>query len=104
MIGVDIVDLNRINLKESLVHKILTEKEYKEYSLMKLDKRKIEYLGGRFAAKEAIFKASQDPNYLSYTILNLENGQPYVEGHPEIEISISHDGNYAIALVFIHSL
>lgn len=104
MIGVDIVDLNRINLKESLVHKILTEKEYKEYSLMKLDKRKIEYLGGRFAAKEAIFKASQDPNYLSYTILNLENGQPYVEGHPEIEISISHDGNYAIVLVFIHSL
>lgn len=104
MIGVDIVDLNRINLKESLVHKILTEKEYKEYSLIKLDKRKIEYLGGRFATKEAIFKATQDPNYLSYTILNLENGQPYVEGHPEIEISISHDGNYAIALVFIHPL
>lgn len=100
MVGVDIVHLKRIKLEESFINKILTKEELEEFNLIKLDKRRIEYLGGRFAVKEAIFKATQDINYLSYSCLNKDNRQPYILNHPEIEVSISHDGEYVIAVVF----
>lgn len=99
MIGVDIVHITRIKLDESFVTFILSKLELEEFNSIKLEKRKKEYLAGRFASKEAIFKATQDPEYLKYSILYKENGQPYVVGHPEINISISHDGEYAIAFV-----
>ena len=62
-------------------------------------KQKKEYLAGRFASKEAIFKATQDINYLDYAILHGPNGVPYVLHHPEIQISISHSRTIAIAFV-----
>lgn len=99
MIGTDIVYIPRIELKESLIRYILTDDEYTQFLLLKNDKRRKEYLAGRFAAKEAIFKATQDPNYLSYSILNEDNGRPYVKNHPEIQISLSHDGEYALAFI-----
>ncbi len=101
MIGTDIVYIPRIELKESFIRYILTDDEYSEYSLINNDKRRKEYIAGRFASKEAIFKATQDKNYLSYSILNKENGSPYVKDHPEIQISISHDGEYALAFIVI---
>ncbi len=101
MIGTDIVYIPRIELKESLIRYILTEDEYTQFLLLKNDKRRKEYLAGRFAAKEAIFKATQDPNYLSYSILNEDNGRPYIKNHPEIQISLSHDGEYVVAFVVI---
>ena len=101
MIGIDIVDLRRIHLSDSSINTMLTEEEKKEYSLKISDRRKVEYLAGRFAVKEAIFKATQDKAYLQYSILNTDFGKPYVLNHPEIEISISHDGDYAIGMAFI---
>ncbi len=101
MIGTDIVYIPRIELKESFIRYILTDEEYSEYILINNDKRRKEYIAGRFASKEAIFKATQDKNYLSYSILNKENGSPYVKDHPEIQISISHDGEYALAFIVI---
>lgn len=102
MIGTDIVHINKIKLNDSFIKKILTSEELKEFNLIKLDKRKKEYLAGRFAVKESIFKATQDINYLYYSCLNKENGQPYILNHPEIQVSISHDGEYAIAVVQIN--
>ena len=61
-----------------------------------------EYIAGRFAAKEAIFKMTQDKNYLHYSILHQKTGQPYVKDHLEIEISISHDAGIAIAIAVSH--
>lgn len=101
MIGTDIVYISRIELKESFIRYILTDEEYSEYSRINHDKRRKEYIAGRFASKEAIFKATQDKEYLTYSILNKEDGRPYVKDHPEIEISISHDGDYALAFVII---
>lgn len=97
MIGIDIVEISRISLREAFIRKVLTEKELEEYSRKTTDKQKKEYVAGRFAAKEAIFKATQDPEWLSYSVLNKENGQPYVFGRPDIQISISHDGGIAAA-------
>lgn len=102
MTGIDIVQLSRIHPeKESLVRHLLTPLEQQEYEKKRTEKQKREYLGGRFAAKEAIFKATQDPAYLSYSILHKENGMPYVYAHPEMEVSIAHDGDYAIAIVIV---
>lgn len=101
MIGTDIVYLPRIQNDSAFSRYILTEDEQKEYQERGTERRKTEYIGGRFAAKEAIFKATQDPDYLKYSILNDENGRPYVKDHPEIQISLSHDGDYAVAFVLI---
>ena len=99
MIGVDITDLTRIRLDSSFVRHVLTEREMEEYAQRKSEKRKIEYVGGRFAAKEAIFKATGAADFLAWSVLNGPDGKPYILNHPELEISISHDANLAIAAV-----
>ena len=99
MVGIDIVDLSRITCTPSLVRRILTESEQAEFGRKMTDRQKTEYLGGRFAAKEAIFKATQDMNYLRYSVLNGPDGKPYIDGHPELQISISHDAGIAAAVV-----
>lgn len=99
MLGIDIVDINRVDLSDTFLHTILTEEELKEYDQLKTDKRRKEYTAGRFAGKEAVFKAIHDKNYLHYSILHHTDGSPYILHHPELEISISHDGNMAIAIV-----
>ena len=99
-IGVDIVDLRRIaKHKDSLAKKILSVKEYTVYSNFTSSVRQIEYLGGRFAAKEAIFKAvSPSISFHDIEILNDTNGRPSVN-LPDIHISLSHEKNYAVAYV-----
>lgn len=101
MIGIDIVDMSRIILEPSFIEHILTKDEQSEFLMKKTDLQRKEYLAGRFAAKEAIYKASNDKYYLHYSILNNENGQPYVKDHPEINISISHDAGIAAAIALI---
>lgn len=98
MIGIDIVDLSRIDdTNEAFVRRCLTEKEREELKLRRSPARRKEYIGGRFAAKEAIFKACGARDFLGFSILNREDGRPYVYDHPELDISISHDGGYAVA-------
>ena len=94
-IGCDIVDLNRLNLdNECFVLKLLTN------SL----KQKKEFLGGRFAAKEAFFKAHGiEHGMLSFhdiEILNDKNGKPKIN-YPNTFISIAHENDYAIAYVVV---
>ena len=99
MIGVDIVDLSRITEDEAFVRRILTPEELEELAARKPDSRRIEYIGGRFASKEALFKATGEADFLSWSVLNDSRGKPYVKDHPEISISISHDGGLVIAAV-----
>ena len=99
MVGIDIVCLNRLKIEnKKFIDLVLTALEQEEFESKKTDAAKIQYLGGRFAAKEAIFKATQDKEYLSYSVLNDQKGKPYVNNHPELELSISHDGDYAVAI------
>lgn len=99
-IGVDIVDLHRIEKKlEPLAKKILTEKEYAVFSDFLNTRRKTEFLGGRFAAKEAFFKAvSNMVSFKSIEILNDDSGKPYVN-YPNVHVSIAHENSYAIAYI-----
>ncbi len=101
MIGTDIVYLPRISPDSPFCDYVLSSEEKKEFESRQNERRKTEYLGGRFAAKEAIFKATGDRNYLKYSILNDEYGKPYVLNHPEISVSISHEQDYAVAFVMV---
>ena len=97
-IGCDIVDLNRLNLdNECFVLKLLTKNEF----LIFKNKNS---LGGRFAAKEAFFKAHGiEHGMLSFhdiEILNDKNGKPKIN-YPNTFISIAHENDYAIAYVFV---
>ncbi|ELK48675.1 holo-ACP synthase [Halobacillus sp. BAB-2008] len=59
-IGIDIIELDRINqsIKRNprFVQRILTENEYQRYEMLN-EGRRVEFLAGRFAAKEACAKA-----------------------------------------------
>lgn len=50
-IGVDIVELSRLDIEnERFVRHILSDEEYEIFQSFPTEKRKREYLGGRFAA------------------------------------------------------
>ncbi len=67
-----------------------------------------EHLAGLIAAKEAFFKAlGRPPKFLEIQIRHKESGKPEIIVSPEfkkyksIDVSISHDGDYAIAFVIL---
>ena len=102
-IGCDIVNLKRLNINdEKLVSRILTKNELAVFLNKKNDKHKCEYLAGRFAGKEAFFKAygieHQMVSFHDIEILNDEAGKPFIN-FPNTFISISHDQAYDIAYV-----
>lgn len=101
-IGIDICQISRIKL--SLAKKVLSSEELTLCDDMKLDKRKLEFLAGRFAVKEAIYKALSDIypklGMTEVIVLNDAFGKPYVkkpvvENH-KIFISISHEIDYVV--------
>lgn len=105
MIGVDIVSLERLKLSYlSVASRILSLRELEELALRTSEKEKIEYVGGRFASKEAYIKASgnKSASYKDIEILNDESGRPHLYYQEEEigEVSIAHDG-YAVSFVEI---
>lgn len=104
-IGVDIVDLNRIQYdNKHFIERILSIKENQVYNSLKTVQRKKEYLGGRFAAKEAYLKACGTGiggvDFRDIEILNKESGQPYLNDKKAL-LSISHERDYVVAFVVI---
>ena len=97
-IGCDIVENKRLlDKSENFIDKILTDKEKQLYKT----RNSVEFLAGRFAAKEAIMKCL--PNIEKYTftdieILNDEKGKPYCNIDGIEDISISHEKEYTIAV------
>lgn len=96
-IGCDIVENKRLlNKSDKFIDLVLTEKEKKLYK----DKG-IEFLAGRFAAKEAIKKCLpniEDYPLNSIEILNDNKGKPYTNIKGIEDISISHEKEYTIAV------
>lgn len=112
--GIDIVKLERIarlwqTYGERFITRLLSDAEQSEM------KEKVTYIAGRFAAKEAVAKAigtgiwRRGIAFTDIEILRDKSGRPKVyldaeakaifeaEGGRMVAISISHDGDYAIA-------
>ncbi|MEH7546044.1 holo-[acyl-carrier-protein] synthase [Neobacillus bataviensis] len=109
-IGIDIIELHRIreliNKQSKLVDRILTVDEKKKYEDLS-ESRKVEFLAGRFAAKEAFSKAfgTGIGRELSFQDMEIEtdgSGKPFFR-KPEVQshLSISHSREYAVAQVVI---
>lgn len=103
-IGCDIVKIARVTFNEErLAYRILTKKELEMYETFH-GKRAQEFLAGRFAAKEAIFKALsvEDLVISQIEILNDEKGKPFCTFKEyQIHISISHEDEYALAYAIV---
>lgn len=120
--GTDIIEVSRI--KDAIINtkgfkeKIYTDREI-EVGNSKSEKVMYEYFAGRFAAKEAIYKAvssfKNDFNFWEVEIINdktLKN-RPIVifkneellsmqnEGVIDIDVSISHISEYATATAIV---
>ena len=102
-IGIDLVFIPRIRGKETLAKRVLSPEEFELYQ-KRLDKDT--FLAGRFAAKEAFFKAMHETMktipFRAISTINDESGAPLLtfEGK-RYPVSISHDGDYAVAIVHI---
>lgn len=114
-IGIDIVDIKRIKIiikkRKSFISKIFTEKE-RAYCAGK--KNPYPHYASRFAAKEAFLKAVPGwQGKLKWRELEINNdafGKPVITlsrksifklNKKKVELTISHDRNYAIALVAV---
>lgn len=102
-IGCDIVKIVRIQSQihnDTFLKTILTKQEYQLCQSFQ-EQRKAEWVAGRFAAKEAIYKAinTMYPCVISQIeILADDTGRPYCTLMDfDIQISIAHEHEYAIA-------
>ncbi|WP_242145805.1 MULTISPECIES: holo-ACP synthase [unclassified Bacillus cereus group] len=112
-IGIDIIELNRIekmiNGKLHFMERILTETERNVAAKLK-GKRLVEFVAGRFAAKEAYSKAvgtgiGKEVSFLDIEIKNDPKGKPVLFTNTEyiVHLSISHSREFAVAQVVLES-
>ena len=117
-IGTDIVDLDRLKAAmtrngEAFLQRVYTAAELDEA------KGRVEYLGGRWAAKEAAAKAlgcgiGAGCSFTEIEVSNSESGAPVMDCHATVaarlaklyrdlrwHVSISHERTYAVATVII---
>lgn len=116
--GVDIIEIDRIkndieNIGQRFLNRVFTKKEIKYCESKNV--QKYQHYAGRFAAKEAAFKAVSkclDDKYSvcwkDFEVVNNEQGRPEIKllnvdttKIQSIDISISHCKLYAIANVTI---
>ncbi|WP_338969379.1 holo-ACP synthase [Spiroplasma endosymbiont of Labia minor] len=103
MIGIDIVKIKRISLKESFLIKFLSQNELQILNDFSSKQRKMQFVAGRWAAKEAIIKVIDIPTNFNKIDIGYENERPVIltSEYKNIEISISHDKEYAIAVAMM---
>lgn len=113
-IGIDIVEIERMNdlllRNERIKERVLTGSEMRVFETLPF-KRQVEFLAGRFAAKEAFSKAygtgiGKDLSFQDIEVTTDERGKPYIVKpfHEGVHLSITHSDNYAFAQVIIESV
>lgn len=113
-IGIDIVELDRMGKiyqrQNKFVDRVLTQSEKATFQTL-MESRKIEFLAGRFAAKEAYSKAvgtgiGENLSFLDIEIEKDSKGKPYIAKPQKegVHLSISHNRNFAVAQVIIEKV
>ena len=109
--GIDIEELasiqNAVEKREGFAQRILTDKEMERFASLK-GRRQVEYLAGRWSAKEAFSKAMGTGigklGFQDLEILNNERGAPYFSKSPfsgKVWLSISHTDQFVTASVIL---
>ena len=109
--GIDIEALasiqNAVEKREGFAQRVLTDKEMERFSSLK-GRRQVEYLAGRWSAKEAFSKAMGTGigklSFQDLEVLNNERGAPYFSQAPfsgKIWLSISHTDQFVTASVIL---
>lgn len=121
--GNDIIRISRIQDSIEQVGETFLKRVYTEEEISYCESRrmcKYQSYAARFAAKEAVYKAvapitSEDITWKDIEVKRNINGKPYIQlyGNLEemvkeknidaIDLSLSHDGDYAIATVVLSS-
>ncbi len=110
-IGLDVVEIDRIEQayirRETFAQRVLTDREHELFCRLK-GKRKVEFLAGRFSAKEAFSKAVGTGigkiGFLDVEILPDDLGKPVITQSPfdgNVWVSISHTDTLAVAQVIL---
>ena len=103
-VGIDIVKISRINLDEKLINRILHKREIDILNEHNSGPSKKQFLAGRWAIKEAIFKTGQF-SHLNFNEINIqynEKKQPMIDKcDKKIFLSISHEAEYAVGLAIL---
>ena len=116
--GTDIIEIERVKYSiedtdGKFCERVYTKKEIEYCESKKM--QKYQHYAARFAAKEAVFKAisktlnrKYDITWKDIEVLNDETGRPYIKLSEQfankiedIDISISHCKEYAVANVVI---
>ena len=109
--GIDIEELasiqNAVEKRKGFAQRVLTDKEMERFSSLK-GRRQIEYLAGRWSAKEAFSKAMGTGigklGFQDLEVLNNERGAPYFSKSPfsgKVWLSISHTDQFVTASVIL---
>ena len=109
--GIDIEELasiqNAVEKREGFAQRVLTDKEMERFSSLK-GRRQVEYLAGRWSAKEAFSKAMGTGigklGFQDLEVLNDEKGAPYFSKSPfsgKVWLSISHTDQFVTASVIL---
>ena len=109
--GIDIEELasiqNAVEKRKGFAQRVLTDKEMERFSSLK-GRRQVEYLAGRWSAKEAFSKALGTGigklGFQDLEVLNNERGAPYFSKSPfsgKVWLSISHTDQFVTASVIL---
>lgn len=119
MIGIDIIDIERVDKSEEFIDKIATEEEKKYIMKSFCDSLRNQRVGALFCLKEAVMKALEMGKGSGVVFKDIElshedNGKPFVILHgkalekynqffkdKKIEVSISHTPIMAIAIAIL---
>lgn len=111
-IGIDLLEIKRIeeiySHNKNFPKRILTKKEYQHF-LELTEHRQVEFLAGRFAAKEAFAKAygsgiGSELSFVDIEILPNKKNKPILSTSSYqgmIHLSISHSETYVVAQVLL---
>lgn len=108
-VGIDLIELKRIQAlyerQEKLISRILSTNEQQKFHSFNNKQRKIEFLAGRFACKEAFSKAlgtglGKHIAFNDIDCFNDELGKPCIiyDGF-NVHVSITHTEHYAMSQV-----
>ena len=99
-VGIDIVKNSRLKNIKHFATRILSVDELRKFNKINTERRMREFVSGRWAAKEAIFKCLDKESY-AYSEINIfkfKNKLIAKVVNQKIIISISHEREYSVAV------